>query len=239
MTRYSLRVSFPLALATIVGCAASANYLYTPQDARYWSDGYPTTAISVPPEAPQGKIEVASFGITEIKPDGAGPVTALHVRLAITNDGDATPWTLTTTDQLVEIAGEGRSRPLFVNTDVKTLPTVMIAQRERRILDFYYPLPTSIRDEENLPAFDVLWQVTTPARTFASRTHFERIEQEPPPAQTEVIFWSGWGPYWWYDPLYPGVMFVHHRPHMIYGGPRVIVTQPPRAHYRAIRDHRR
>lgn len=223
----------------MVGCAAGASYLYAPQDARYWSDGYPTTSIAVPPEAPQGKVEVTSFGITEITPDGAGPVAALHVRLAVSNDGDATPWTLTTSDQLVEIVGEGRSRPIFVNTDVQTLPTVTISQRERRVLDLYYPLPASIRDEDNLPAFDFLWQVTTPSRPFASRTRFQRIEQEPPPGHTDVILWSGWGPYWWYDPFYPDVAFIHHAPVFVYRSPRVFVTHPPRWHYHAIRDHRR
>ncbi len=232
-----LRFSLSLAAATVVGCAAGASYLYAPQDARYWSDGYPTASIGVPPEAPQGKVEVTSFGITEITPDGAGPVAALHARLAISNDGDATPWTLTTSDQLVEIAGEGRSRPIFVNTDVRTLPTVTIGQRERRVLDFYYPLPAGVHDEENLPAFDLLWQVTTAARPFASRTHFQRLEQEPP-VRTDVVLWSGWGPYWWYDPFYPGVMFIHHPPLFPYRSPHVFVTRPPRGHYQAIHDHR-
>jgi hypothetical protein len=193
----------------------------------------------VPPEAPQGKVEVTSFGITEIKPDGDGPVAALHVRLAIANDGDAAPWTVTTSDQLVEISGEGRSRPIFVNTDVESLPTLSVAQHERRVLDLYYPLPTSIRDEASLPAFDFLWQLNTPTRPFSSRTHFQRVEQEPPAGQAEVVLWSGWGPYWWYDPFYPDMVFLHHSPFLIHHRSHVVVTHPPRWHYRAIHDHRR
>jgi hypothetical protein len=229
---------FPFLLTVVLGCSTTS-YLYAPQAPSHWSDGYPTTTVGVPPEAPQGKVEIASFGITEIKPDGDGPVAALHVRLAVSNDGDATPWTLTTSDQLVEIAGEGQSRPIFVNTDVQSLPMVSIAQHERRVLDLYYPLPTSIRDEAALPAFDVLWQLNTPTRPFSSRTRFQRIEQEPPRGHTEVIFWTGWGPFWWYDPLYPRVVFIHHSPFLIHHRPRVIVTRPPRWHYSAIHDHRR
>lgn len=223
----------------IAGCSSTASYIYSPQGARLSSDGYPTTSIAVPPEAPQGTVDVTSFGITEITPEGPGPIAALHVRLAIANDGDGTPWTLNTNEQLVEIAGEGRSRPIFVNTDIQTLPTVLIAQRERRVLDFYYALPVGVHQEDNLPAFDVLWQVTTPARTFSSRTHFERITQQPPTGGVEVSYWTGWGPFWWYNPFYHHVVFVRHRPHYVPRGPRVIVTQPPRWHYHPVRRFRR
>jgi hypothetical protein len=232
--------AFPLTLmlATAAGCGSGTSYVYAPQNASYVSDGYPTTSVAVPPEKPEGKAELTSFGITEIKPDGSGPIAALHVRLAISNDGDATPWTLATSDQLVEIAGEGRSRPIYVNTDVQTLPTVTIAPRERRVLDLYYPLPANIHDDDHLPQFDFLWQVTTPARPFASRTHFQRMEQELPVGPTEVVLWSGWGPYWWYDPFYPEVMFLHHRPLFAHRSPHVIVTHAPHRHYRAVREHR-
>ena len=167
------------------------------------------------------------------------PTALVDVRLAIANDGDAAPWTVTTSDQLVEISGEGRSRPIFVNTDVQSLPTLSVAQHERRVLDLYYPLPTSIRDEASLPAFDFLWQLNTPTRPFSSRTHFQRVEQEPPAGQTEVVLWSGWGPYWWYDPFYPDLVFLHHSPFLIHHRSHVVVTHPPRWHYRAIHDHRR
>jgi hypothetical protein len=48
-----------------------------------------------------------------------------------------------------------------------------------------------MREEAALPALDVLWPVTTPARPFSSRTRFQRIEQEPPAGHTEVVFWTG------------------------------------------------
>lgn len=228
-----------VAIAGLVGCAATTSYVYSPQDASYWADGYPATATAVPPESPQGKVEVTSFGVVEITPDGFGPIDALHVRLAVTNEGDATAWTVATTDQLVEIPGEGRSRPLYVNTDLATLPAAAVAQRERRVFDLYYPLPAGIDSDDGVPVFDVLWQVTTPARTFASRTRFRRLEQEPPAMYARVTRYTGWGPYWWYDPFYPRMVFVHHRPIVIQRPGRVIISRPPTWHYRAIRDHRR
>jgi hypothetical protein len=208
--------------AMLTGCGAS--YLYSPAGAAYWMDGRPAAATDVPPEAPQGKVEVTSFGVVEMQIGGA-MLPTLHVRAVITNDGNATPWTITPGDQLVEIAGEGRSAPLYVNTDVGSDPAIAVAQRERRVVDFYYPLPAGIGEDDDLPAFDFLWQVTTPARTYASRTHFQRLEREPPPT-VHVIY--GWGPHWWYDPMYPRVVFVHHRPIRVHPPGRVI-----------IRDHRK
>lgn len=226
-----------VAITAFVGCATGASYLYSPQDASYWSDGYPAATNPVPPEAPQGRVDLTSFGVVEIKPDGSSPISVLHVRLAITNDGDATAWTLVPSDQLVEVAGEGRSRPIYVNTDLPSLPAIAIAQRERRVLDFYYPLPANIDSDDDLSGFDVLWQVTTAARPYASRTRFQRLEQEPPNAQ--VVYYTGWGPYWWYDPMYSSRVFIHHRPIVVYQPGRVMITRPPTSHYRAVRDHRR
>jgi hypothetical protein len=223
----------------LAGCAASSSYLYSPQGATYWSDGYPATSNPVPPEAPQGRVDVTSFGVVEIKPDGVAPIATVHVRLTITNDGDATPWTIAPSDQQVEIAGMGRSRPIYVNSDMPTLPTITIGQRERRLLDFYYALPPGIDDDDELAGFEMLWQVTTPARVYSSRTRFQRIEQEPAATNVNVVYYAGWGPYWWYDPMYPRLVFIHHRPIVVHRPGHVIITRPPVRHYRVIRDHRR
>ena len=223
----------------LAACATSSSYLYSPQGATYWSDGYPAITNPVPPEAPQGRVDVTSFGVVEIKPDGVAPIDTLHVRLTVTNDGDTTPWTIMPSEQQVEIAGMGRSRPIYVNSDMPSLPTITIAQRERRMLDFYYALPPGIDDDDELPGFEVLWQVTTPARIYSSRTRFERLDREPATANVQVVYYAGWGPYWWYDPLYPRLVFVHHRPIVVHRPGRVIITRPPIRHDRVIRDHRR
>jgi hypothetical protein len=175
----------------------------------------------------------------EIKPDGVAPIPTVHVRLTVTNEGDTTPWTITPSDQQVEIAGMGRSRPIYVNSDLPSLPTISIAQRERRVVDFYYALPFGIDDDDKLIGFEVLWQVTTPARTYSLRTRFNRLEQEASTTNVDVVYYAGWGPYWWYDPLYPRLVFIQHRPIVVHRPGGVIVTRPPARHHRVIRDHRR
>lgn len=219
-----------VAIASLLGCAGTSDYVYTPDTANATLAGLPAARTAIPPEQPQGAIEVTSYGITALRPgqgQGSSEIPALHVRAIVTNDGDDTPWTLDTTQQLVVIPGEGQSRAMYVNSDVGTLPNVTIGKRERRVLDFYFPLPDTIRDESHLPRFELLWQVGTPARVVASRTSFDRLDNrrelayEVAPSPWPV--WAGYGPYWWYDPFYPRTVFIHARPHVIRNPGHVVV----------------
>jgi len=215
-----------VALAGLMGCAGTSDYVYTPDIANATAGGLPAARTPIPQEQPQGAIEVVSYGITELRRD-AMVIPALHVRTIVTNDGDDTPWTLDTTQQLVQIPGEGQSRAMYVNADVGTLPDVTIGKHERRVLDFYFPLPDTVRNEARLPRFELLWQVKTPTRVVASRTSFDRVEKEPAVAYETVPaawpLWAGYGPYWWYDPFYPRVVFLHAHPYVIHGSGHVVV----------------
>lgn len=161
-------------LAVVAGCAAPTSYVYSPQDVCHWVDGYPADSQLVPPEAPQGTIEVSSFGFVEIEPDGQGSLAVLHVRLAITNDGDASPWKITPGEQLIDISGGEHIQPMSMKPELPMNEAVPIGQHERKPLDLYFALPAHVDSEDTLMAFDLMWQVTTPVRTYASRTHFER-----------------------------------------------------------------
>ncbi|MBS1118439.1 MAG: uncharacterized protein H6Q90_667 [Deltaproteobacteria bacterium] len=243
-----MRTTFLLTLSIVTAvtasCAVNGSYIYAPEGATHWSDGRPVAITAVPPEAPQGDVQVSSFGITQLTPSGANPVETLHVRMVVTNNGDEQPWTVDTREVMIDVAREGRSRAMFVNTDVASLPLVSIGRGERKTLDFYFPVPSNVTDESNLPAFDVLWQVTTAARPFASRSAFHAVERyDATPGTTEVVVVSGWGPYWWYNPFW--VPPFVHRPGIVIRHPpgHVIVSRPPRWHYQphrrtVVRDHR-
>jgi hypothetical protein len=223
-SNHSLGAAGLAVIAGMLGCAGTSDYVYTPDTANATAAGLPAARTAIPQEKPQGAIEVTSYGITELRRDDAR-IPALHVRAVITNDGDDTPWTLDTTQQLVAIPGEGQSRAMFVNSDLNTLPTVTIAKHDRRVLDFYFPLPDTVRGESKLPRFELLWQVNTPERVVSSRTAFDRVDKEPQVAYATVGWplWAGYGPYWWYDPFYPRVVFIHTRPIVVHGTGRVTV----------------
>src|SRR6185295_1012804 len=182
---HSLGIAGLAVIAGMIGCAGNSQYVYSPDTANATAQGLPAARTPIPQEKPEGAIEVTSYGITELT-QGNSKVPALQVRAVVTNDGDNTPWTLDTTQQMVAIPGEGQSRAMFVNSDTNTLPTVTIARHERRVLDFYFPLPNTVGNESKLPRFELLWQVNTPERTVASRTAFERQDKEPDVAYAAV-----------------------------------------------------
>jgi hypothetical protein len=225
-----------LSMLFLAGCATAVAppRIYAPSGITHWSDGYPAMVVAVPPETPHGFVELVSFGMTELRPRGTDlSITTLHVRVAVTNDEDDTAWTLRPADQLLELPGEGRSRAIYVNTDQAEGTAFSIAKRDHRVFDLYYPLPATIASADQVPWFELHWQLVTPARLVTSATRFEPLAG-PPPAAPQVIFYAGWGSHWWFDPTYPNIVFRHHRrfvglPH----GP-VIVVHPghtrPRGH---------
>jgi hypothetical protein len=235
-----MRPAVIVAAALLSACGATTEYLYAPRAATTWIDGYPATRERIPPEEPHGAVEAVSFGVISLDAGGRD-VLALHARLVIENDDDIAAWQLDTRDQLLEIPGEGRSRAAFVNTDVSTLPILRIERRDRRVVDLYYPLPAGIDSNDDLGRFAVLWTVRTPDRDVGGRVMFDRVDADDyVDDETHVVLVSGWGPYWWYEPSYSRVVFVHPRRVIIREpAPRIIIRAHPTRHVRPRqRDHR-
>ncbi len=197
-----------MAISLIAGCGETGHYIYTPETANSFSNSLPASKTPIPQEQPQGSVEVKSYGISHLQQLGNAPV--LVVRMIVTNDGDATPWQVDTREQYVSIPGEGRSRAMYARSDVRSLPIVQVAQRSSHVFDLYFPLPGSIDRASQLPRFDLQWQVQTATRMVASSTTFDRLRREPERYAYDPWWpYAGFGPYWWYDPFYPSVAFVH------------------------------
>jgi len=215
------------AIAGLAACAHHYDYHPAERDLVPFQ-GRAAARYAVPPERPEGEVRVVTFGMHDLTPAAGGSrMPALHVRLVVANNGDATPWTIDTRQVVIDIAGEGSSPAVYVNSDVGTLPTIAIARGEQRTIDFFFPLPGSMQGEAAIPRFDVKWQVVTGARPFAGRTPFDRFELQAPPPPVAVAF--RWGPHWWFDPFYPRVgVFIHpapfivipRRPHHVHVTPR-------------------
>ncbi len=199
------------ASVTLVACGSSHKpYVYGPEQANVMVDGYPGARHPVPPEAPKGEVRVASFGVAKIRPaKDHPPVPTLHVRMIVMNNADPTPWIVDASKQEIAIEGEGRSRALYVNSDSKEAPVVHVPERDKRTLDFYFPLPANL-DADKLPQFDFIWDVQTGEREVADRTIFQRqTVEDTDDYDRHTVLVAGWGPWWWYDPMYPGLVFAH------------------------------
>jgi hypothetical protein len=220
-------VALLLASLALGGCYES--YFYRPtQQVTSTLSGLPASHYNLPPEAPRGTVDVASFGLTDLRSaDGQPSSRFLQVRVVVANNNDSGVWQLDTREQLVEIPGEGRSRAAYVNADVGGLPIINIAAGEKHTLDLYFPLPAGLQRAKELPQFDVMWSVRVPERVVVERTPFQRITLAPAYALTypyDYGFSYGWGPVWWYDPFYPSVTFIH--PTVVTPRARPIVVAP-------------
>lgn len=221
-----------LGLSMLLGGCATSAYVYRPaEEATATIDGYTAARYAIPPEAPQGDVRVASFGVMDIRQPGRDEdIAALHVRLIVANDGGTTTWRMDTRKVRAELRGAGDAGVPLVSTRAAGLPFVEIPPGQERTIDLFYPLPASLEDEEDIPAFDLRWSVRTDARVVTERTPFERIEIDRHPP-TYVVMGAGWyGPYWWYDPWYypPGVVV---RPTVILS-PRAVPSRVRIRHHR-------
>jgi hypothetical protein len=193
------------AAAALLG-ACEGNYVYRPeaQPTARWSGGQ-AAQYQIPPEEPAGELQIASFGVSRVKPQ-AGEVgdaqRALHVRMVATNDG-AAPWTIDTRKQQIDIRGVGQTGPLWARVHGSVAPLVTVPARDRRIIDLYFPLPEDMQHASRIPQFDLLWRVDVAGRMVAERTPFERLRVERVYAVAgpyEYGWATTWGPDFYYDP---------------------------------------
>lgn len=162
-------------LALLAGCAATTSYVYAPRDASTSQDGYPASIVRIP----SGSVELVSYGISD---------SELHLKMAIENDSDATPWTFVPADQLIEMAKQPLARPVRASSGPFTA-----AAGERLTVDLYYALPPGVVTEDDLSGFDLSWRVGT----HEARTHFERIEESKVSYQLHPVYKRSEEPYWY------------------------------------------
>jgi hypothetical protein len=211
-----------LVLAT-AGTAAASDDAYAPPGATQRNDGYRSVVVATS----RGTVELVSFGIAELTPREATAMRTLHIRMAVTNIDAPVPWSIDVTTARLELDGRSE-RPLFVNSDIVSLPIAIIDRGEHRVLDFYFAVPADVAGEADLAAFDFLWQLKTPDRALASWTRFASQSTGVPRA-TDILLPAGWGGQWWYDARYSWPLFDHHDGPIAHRSPgAVVITRPPR-----------
>lgn len=210
----------PLLLPLLaLGACAGPTYVFRPEtndSARIANVA--AARYAIPPEAPNGDIRLASFGVVTVSSPGTPEFHVLHLRMAISNNATK-PWTVSMPKQRVELEGYGVRRARYVAVPVSELPNIPIAPGTKRALDFYFSLPAEIEDAGGIPAFDVIWQVATDTRVVTERTPFERLRAVTDPYN------DGVGGSFSANPYYPGYRFrlqserYADRPALGVGGP--------------------
>lgn len=191
-----------------VGCASHSVYVPT-TNATATLQGRPAAQYSVPPEAPQGDVRIASFGLSSVAPQNKPDQTlrALHLRVVLADNG-ATPWTFDTRDQRVDLSRRGEIAPAFASADTGEPPPVVVVEPSRkRVVDLLFLLPQDFQKADALPDFDALWRVNTGAGVIAERTPFERLVVQTgsyaEPTQKDGQSTDGNAAAYWTNPALP------------------------------------
>src|SRR5579859_6393683 len=134
-----------LALALGAVACTTSDYVYEPVDhTSSRLEGVAAADYAIPPEKPTGDVRLATFGISDITPEGApdgAKLKAIHLRFILANNGDAT-WTFDTREQRATLADRGESRPAFATADVGDQPPLVeIMPKGKRTVDLFFPLP--------------------------------------------------------------------------------------------------
>jgi hypothetical protein len=207
-----------LAITTSVGLVAGAGFVQAPSHPTRWIDHYRATVV----EVPRGTVELASFGTVELSPDAGAPISAMHVRMIVSNNADDRPWTLDASQSRLEIAG-ARVAATFANSNLNTLPYAIVARGERAVIDCYFALPANTREPTELT---IAWALRTPDSTSPQRTRL--TVDDIPALRAASALPAGWGRRWWFDRDYPWPSFVRDSGILAHRPPaEVAVSRPP------------
>ena len=192
--------------------ACAPNYIYRPAaNATATIKGRVAADYPIPPAAPEGDVQLASFGMSTISASATPnqKQMAIHVRMIVA-DNSQTTWTLDTRQQVVALSDGQQLAPAYVTTQEGQAgpPSVTVAAGGKRIIDLFYPLPPNMQSASQVPEFDVVWHVATSQQQVTERTPFDRLRVEPDVAYGYGPEWGvwndGWGGPFWYDSGYLG-----------------------------------
>lgn len=153
-------------------------------------------------------LQLVSLGVAELTTEDGVTIPTLHVRAAVANIARDRPWAFDTSKARVEVEAEAAAiAPTFVNSDVPTLPIVILDPSERRTIDLYFALTPEVAARGGPATFVLRWPVNTPTRAM----QYARFERSTAIAQSmrEIALAAGWGCNWWFDPSYAWSTYFH------------------------------
>jgi hypothetical protein len=198
-------------LPLLVATACAPEYAYVPTtNATVTAPGRIAAKYPIPADAPQGNLQITSYGMTDVTPRSSpGEILrALHLRVVLT-DNSATPWTFDTREQRVDLDGRGPLPPAFASANAGTAPPLVGVDRSgKRVVDLFFLLPENLQDAESLPEFDAVWRVKAGTTVAARRTAFARLAVDPSASNGDLDYGKGYyweGPYWMNAEGYGGI----------------------------------
>jgi hypothetical protein len=193
-------------LATAPGCFHEA-VVYDSGDEMAMSSSAPATppvsSYPIPPAEPKGTAYVMSLGPERLDAGPGKPSMYLHVRVAVENTADPTPWRVDPNDESISFGGPEQIPPAFAESSTGG-PVLTAAKGARGHIDLYYPLASGAVP----PRVTLSWRVQRGPDSVAQTTAFEQTVERTrgytyyrpygPEVRTAVGVDWWWWPYGYY-----------------------------------------
>ena len=122
----------------------------------------------------QDAIRLASYGLTKLEQAGEPPQDAIHLRVAISGNGNE-PVTLDTGAQRLQLPNGRQISPARVESQADIPPLIRVEPGSARTVDLYFALPPDHREESSLPQFGLAWTVVVGTEAVTHITPFDRL----------------------------------------------------------------
>ena len=174
-----------LLLAGAQACGSNATYI--PEERATATLGGRTAAsYGLPSDRnEQGGLRVASYGVSELKQNGDDSRKAIHLRMAVADNGTQ-PMTLDTRAQRLQLPDGRQLAPAYASSRASTPPLIQVAPGSARVVDLFFPLPADIAEEADPSQFDVIWRVDVGNQTVTQVTPFDQVSVDPAVARQEM-----------------------------------------------------
>jgi hypothetical protein len=133
----------------------------------------------------QGDIRLASYGVTKLKRGEDESLKAIHLRVALADNGRE-PIVLDARAQRLQLP-DGRQIPAaYVRSPLSAPPLIRVDPGSSQTVDLYFPIPADLLDESSPPQFDVVWRVHVGNDTVTDITPFDKVAVDPAQARLEL-----------------------------------------------------
>jgi hypothetical protein len=200
-----MRTQLALILFAAGAAACGSNSTYIPEErATATLGGRTAAAYALPSDRnKQGGLRLASYGMSELKQNDDESLKAIHLRMAVSDNGTQ-PVTLDTRQQRLQLPDGRQLAPAYATSRASVPPLIQVTPGSARTVDLFFPLPPDIAEESNPSQFDIIWRVDVGNQTVSQVTPFDQVSVDPAIARQELaedimdedayIIDPAWGP---------------------------------------------
>ena len=166
-------------------CASQSTYV--PEERATATLGGRTAATYALPseQGTQGNLRLASHGVTKLKRGEDESLKAIHLRVALSDNGRE-PIVLDARAQRLQLPDGRKLSAAFIKSPLSAPPLIRVEPGSAQTVDLYFPIPRDLLDQSSPPQFDVVWRVEVGNETVSNITPFDKVAVDPAEARLDL-----------------------------------------------------